>query len=58
MAVSEGTQEDFANAQSLMRGAASLGATLICLPELFLHRYLCHLSIAQLILRFIDCEST
>ena len=39
MAMSERREDNLAKAQKLVREAAAQGATLVCLPELFLHRY-------------------
>jgi len=41
MAMSERPEENLAKAQALVREAAHQGSTLVCLPELFMHRYFC-----------------
>ncbi len=41
MSMSEHPEENLAKAQSMVREAARQGATLVCLPELFQHRYFC-----------------
>lgn len=41
MAMSEAPAQNLAKARAMVAEAARQGATLICLPELFLHRYFC-----------------
>src|SRR5919106_3737410 len=41
MAMSEREEENLAKAKDMARAAAAQGASLICLPELFKHRYFC-----------------
>jgi N-carbamoylputrescine amidase len=41
MAMSERPEENLAKAKNMLREAGRQGASLVCLPELFMHRYFC-----------------